>query len=216
MKATESEKTNQDLVKQAKQALAEAKKQTQPEEAIQKAEQAVKDAEAALQAATNDKNTSTAAVKTAEDEVKNLQNIKKQIDADLKKVEADAKPKNINVTNPSTPIIIRVRPSPVKLKADVPGGGALKRGSKIDIKVTVTRQNEFQGPVKLSLPLPPNVTGLSAPEVTIPADQNEGVLVVQADGNATEGDLANLVIRAAMDFDGQAAVDAPVTIKVSK
>ncbi|WP_166831325.1 hypothetical protein [Thalassoroseus pseudoceratinae] len=215
-KATESEKANQELVKKSKQAVDEAKKQKQPDEAIQKAEQAVKDAEAKLQAATNDKNTAAAAVKTAEGELKNFQNIKKQIDAEVKKVEAAAKPKNINVTNPSSPIVIRVRPSPVKLKAAVPNGGALKRGAKIDIKVTVTRQNNFQGPVKLSLPLPPNVTGLSAAEVTIPAGQNEGVLTVQADGNATEGALANLVIQAAMEFEGQAAVDVPVTLKVSK
>ncbi len=214
--ATQSEKTNQDLVKKAKQAVDEAKKQKQPDEAIQNAEKAFKDAEAALQAATNEKNTQTAAVKSAEDELKNLQNVKKQIDAEVKKVETAAKPKNVNVTNPSTPIIIRVRTSPAKLKADVPGGGALKRGGKIEIKTTVSRQNDFAGPVKLSLPLPPNVAGLSASEVTIPADQNEGVLVVQAGGDATEGTLENLVIRAAMEFEGQAAVDAPVTLKVSK
>jgi hypothetical protein len=52
--------------------------------------------------------------------------------------------------------------------------------------------------------------------VTIAADATEGVLSIQAAGNATEGKLANLVIRGTMDFEGKAAVDVAVALTVSK
>jgi len=124
--------------------------------------------------------------------------------------------KNINFFPPSTPIIITVKKAPVTLAAVVPAGGALKIGAKIDVKVTVKRVNGFQGPLTLSLPLPPNVKGLSAPAVTIPADKTEGVLSISAAGGATEGQLANMVIRGSMSFEGQASVDVPVALKVNK
>jgi hypothetical protein len=70
--------------------------------------------------------------------------------------------------------------------------------------------------VTLTLPLPPGVAGLSAEPVTVPADQNEGVLAIQAAADATEGKLPNMVIRASMEFQGEAAVDVPVTLTVVK
>ena len=65
--------------------------------------------------------------------------------------------------------------------------------------MTITRANGFTGPVMLSLPLPPGVTGLAAPEVAIPADKNEGTLVVQAAADATMGQLVNMVVRASIN-----------------
>ena len=128
-----------------------------------------------------------------------------------------AKPKNINAFPPTVPIVISIRNHPATLKAAVPGGGNLKRGAKLAVKVTVSRTNGFAGPVTLSLPLPPGITGLTAPAVTIPAGTNEGVLSIQADGKATEGQLANLVVRAKMQYEGrEALVDQPIAVKVAK
>ena len=128
-----------------------------------------------------------------------------------------AKPKNINAFPPTVPIVISIREHPATLKAEVPGGGNLKRGAKLAVKVTVSRINGFAGPVTLSLPLPPGITGLTAPGVTIPAGKNEGVLTIQADGKATEGQLANLVVQGKMQHEGrEALVDQPIAIKVAK
>jgi hypothetical protein len=80
----------------------------------------------------------------------------------------------------------------------------------------VKRQNGFAGPVTLTLPLPPGVAGVKAEPVTIPADQTSGVLVVEAAADAPEAGLANMVVRAVAEFDGEAAVDQPVTLKVVK
>jgi hypothetical protein len=127
-----------------------------------------------------------------------------------------AKPKNINCYFTSTPIIIAVKPGPATLTAVAPGGGALKKGQKIDVKVTVKRINGFVGPITLTLPAVPGVKGVTAQPVTIPADKNDGVLSIHAAADATEGQLANLVVRATMDFSGKAAVDVALVIKVAK
>jgi hypothetical protein len=126
-----------------------------------------------------------------------------------------SKPNNVNFITTTQPILINVKAAPLKLGANVQNGGNLQRGQMVEVKVTVNRQNGFAGPVKLSLPLPPNAKGLSAAEVEVPADKNEGALMIQAAGDATEGQVANLVIRATADFNGATEVEAPFQLKVN-
>lgn len=127
-----------------------------------------------------------------------------------------SKPANLNAFTPATTVTINVKLAPGTLAAAPANGGALKRGANVEVKVTLNRTNGYVGPATLSLPLPPNVTGITAPEVTIPADKNEGVLVISATGDATMGALANMVVRASMEFNGPAAIDAPLTLNVSQ
>ncbi|MFN0055937.1 MAG: hypothetical protein ACKV0T_27650 [Planctomycetales bacterium] len=127
-----------------------------------------------------------------------------------------AKPQNLNSFFPATPIVVQVRTSPGTLALTVPNSGALKRGATLEVKAVINRANGFTGPVTLSMPLPPGVAGLSAAAVTIPADKSEGTLVIQAAGDATMGQLPNMVIRASMDFDGPSAIDQPVAINVQQ
>ncbi len=130
--------------------------------------------------------------------------------------ETAAKPNNIVVFSPSAPLVVTVKPAPTTLAVAAPNNGALKRGEKLEVKVTVARVNGFKGPIELSFPLPPGVVGLSAAAVTVPEDKNEGVLVIQAAADATEGALANLVVHATAEFNGKAAVDQPLAITISK
>ena len=141
-----------------------------------------------------------------------------KVAADKKATDTDtaAKPANIVIFSPSTPLIITVKLAPATLAVAAPNNGAIKRGDKIEVKVTIARVNGYMGPVELTLPLPPGVAGLSAAAVTIPADKNEGVLVIQAAADATEGPLANMVVHATAEFNGKAAVDQPIAINVSK
>jgi hypothetical protein len=124
-------------------------------------------------------------------------------------------PNNINFTPPAVPVILVVKPAPVKLAPNVPNSGNIKKGDKIEVKVAVTRQNGFAGPVTLSLPQVPGLAGLAAAEVTVPADQAEGVLIITAAGDAKDGALANLVIQAKADFGGETLVDAPIALTVT-
>jgi hypothetical protein len=70
------------------------------------------------------------------------------------------------------------------------------------------------GRVTLILPLPPGLQGIDAQPVTVPAGKNSGVIVITAKPNAPPGPLANMVVRAQMDFEGKAEVDAPIVLKV--
>jgi hypothetical protein len=127
-----------------------------------------------------------------------------------------SKPANVNVVVPATTLTLVVKQGPGTMAVAAANGGAIKRGANIEVKVTVTRANGFTGPVTLSLPLPPGVAGLTAPEVTVPADKNEGTLVITAAAEATEGQLANMVVRAKMDFNGPAEIDQPIALNVQK
>ncbi|MBM80555.1 MAG: hypothetical protein CMJ78_08175 [Planctomycetaceae bacterium] len=212
-------------VKKATDAQTAAKKALETAQANSaKAAQTLKTAEAAVtkadgesKAATAEKTKTDAAFKAATEKDKAAKATKTAADNEVKAADGVAKAKNINIFPPSTPFVINIKPEPATLAAAVPGGGAIKRGNKIEVKVTVNRANGFAGPATLSLPLPPGVTGLKANPVTIPADQKEGVLVIEAAGDATEGALANMVVQAKMEFNGEpAAVDQPITLKVSK
>jgi len=120
----------------------------------------------------------------------------------------------VNVFVPAAAVTVTIKQAPGTLAVNVPGGGALKRGEKLEVKVTVNRANGFAGPVTLSLPVPPGVAGIAAEPVTIPADKNEGVLVITAAGDATMGQLANMVVRASMEFNGPASIDQAIPVNV--
>ncbi|MGH7129725.1 MAG: hypothetical protein ACREIV_14240, partial [Planctomycetaceae bacterium] len=216
--AAEQDAAKEPARQQAEDALAAAvKKLADAQAAAKKTEEELAAAQRALDAARANVKTmeearakAEAAVKPAEQAVQSADARKKTADKELKDAQNAAKPKNVNVFSPSTPIVLTIKPGPATLSAAVPNGGRIKRGEKLDVKVTVNRINGFTGPVTLALPLPPNVQGLTAAEVTIPADQKEGVLSIQAAADATEGQLANMVIRGTMEFNGKAAVDAPI------
>ncbi|QDU39231.1 hypothetical protein Mal4_35680 [Maioricimonas rarisocia] len=239
--AAEADAENEDLkqtVAQAEQAVQEAttakqkadeaataaaKSVADTEQAVAKANEQstslngkVAEAEKTKTAADQAQKAATDAEAQATQQTKTLEEARKAAEKQFQDAEKAAQPKKVNFTPPSTPVVITVHPAPVKLAAGVPGGGALKRGAAIEIKVTVTRQNGFTGPVQLTLPENPVAVGLAADPVTIPADQTEGVLKITAAGDATLGQLENMVIRATMDFDGKAAVDVPVTLKVAE
>ncbi len=127
-----------------------------------------------------------------------------------------AKPATPTVFVPAAAVTVTIRQAPGTLAVAAANGGAVKRGANVEAKVTVTRTNGFSGPVTLSLPLPPGVAGLSAAPVTIPADKNEGTLVIQAGADATVGQLPNMVVRASMEFDGASAIDQPLALNVQQ
>jgi hypothetical protein len=201
--AEQKAKAADDAAKKANDALTAANKAVASSQAAAKVSEAAKAKAAAASKPAAAASKAAAAAKKAADQKFNAANTK-------------ARPQQMNIFPISTPVIIEVKQAPGQLSASVQSGGNLKRGGKLTIKTTIRRMNGFKGPVTLSLPLPPGVVGVTAPEVTIPAGKNDGVLTVQAAGNATLGQLANMVVRGTMQFNGKAAIDAAVTIRVSK
>jgi hypothetical protein len=165
-------------------------------------------------AVTEAKKAADAAMVAADAKVKAETAAKAATDKEHKDATAYSKASNINVFAPSNPIVIQVRKAAFSLT--VSGGGNLKRGEQADVKVTVKRENTYDGPVTVTLATPPGTVGLSATPVTIPADQTEAVLKVSAAGDATEGDIANLVVRGSADWDGPISADQTVALKVVK
>jgi hypothetical protein len=125
----------------------------------------------------------------------------------------EANPKNVAVTQPLPPLEIVVKPAPVRLTVTLTAA-EVKRGESVDATLTITRQNEFAGPVTFSLPRPEGAKDLTAAPVTVAADATTGVLKLTADAQAAAGDVPFLALRATVDHGGEALVDAPIAIKV--
>ena len=142
---------------------------------------------------------------------------KTEVDKELKDATTAAKARNTNYRAVSRPILLTVHSAPVQLTASVAAGGKIKRGAELELTAKVQRLNDFKGPVRIELNVPPAVSGLSADPVTIADDAVEAKLKIKANGEATEGALKYLTVRAISEFnERQAAVDAPVNITVSK
>ncbi|MGL5097853.1 MAG: hypothetical protein ACRDD1_19865, partial [Planctomycetia bacterium] len=127
-----------------------------------------------------------------------------------------AKKDPIATATPSLPITLTVAARPVEVKAD-PTAPAVKAGAKVDVKVTVTRQGDFKGPVTLTLTLPATVKGVTAAPVTVAPEAKEGVVSIQAAADATVANHGNVTIRATADVAGvKVTVDDVVTLNITK
>ncbi len=206
---------NTDNKAAAEKKLADAKAVTaKAKETVDNAEKTRVDADKAAKDSETAKTTAEAEAKKADDANKAAAAAKTAAEQKSKQADEATKAQNINFLPPTTPIVLTIKPAPFTVAAAPADSGNVKKGGKNEVKVTITRQNGFAGPATITLPLPPGVAGVKAEAVTIPADKNEGVLVIEAAGDAPEAALANMVVRAAAEFDGEAAVDAPVTLKV--
>ncbi|MGD9856896.1 MAG: hypothetical protein AB7U20_18260, partial [Planctomycetaceae bacterium] len=124
-----------------------------------------------------------------------------------------AEPKNLNATQPVPPIVLVVKPAPVKLDVKL-SAAEVKKGASVEATVSITRQNDFAGPVNLSLPMPNGSKGLIAAEFTIPAESTTGVFKFTVADDAAPGEIPHLAIRAVADHGGEAIVEAPINVKV--
>jgi Bacterial pre-peptidase C-terminal domain len=122
---------------------------------------------------------------------------------------------NINLIEPSNPITVLIRPSPVNMTVNNKGG-ALKQGGSLEIEVNIVRQNGCAGPIGLSL-----VSGaelkLSAAPVSVGAAQTLAKLVIQAAKDSPPGEAIAVVVRAAASVRGEVIeADEAVGVVISK
>ncbi len=158
-----------------------------------------------------------AAVAAAQQKQEQLTAAKAKADEAAKAADEATKAKDVTVRSVATTIQLGVFATPGKMTAAVPGGGVIKRGTSIEVPVTIVRKNEFAGAVDITL-MVNEASGVSAAAVSIPADQTQCTLTIAATAEAAVADLANVVIRATTsDFKGRpASFDVPVTLKVSE
>ncbi|HQU44349.1 MAG TPA: hypothetical protein PK867_16130, partial [Pirellulales bacterium] len=124
-----------------------------------------------------------------------------------------ANPRNINVGYPSTPVTIKITPSPVAIA--VPQNATLKQGARLEFRITLNRLYGFTNQVQFNVQLPGGVGGLNIPQLTIAANQNAGQLAIAAAPNATPG-RHELRLQANLQFNNQGlqVIEAlPLTIE---
>jgi citrate lyase beta subunit len=101
------------------------------------------------------------------------------------------------------PLASQAVTTPVKLKvynsvADVTLGTpmlTLKGGQDVEIIVRINRLNDYKGEYKVTLVPPQGFQGVTAAEVTIPANANEGKLMLKCAANAAPATNPNVVVR---------------------
>ncbi|MBD3675313.1 MAG: hypothetical protein HUJ26_17500 [Planctomycetaceae bacterium] len=215
--ATKNQQEAANAIKAEQQKLTQAEADLKAKtEAVTKAETEKKSAETAVASAKETKTKADETAKTADAAFKAATTAKTNADKNLQNVTNANKAKNVNLTVPSTPVVLIVKEAPFELTVAPPDGGNLKKGAAIEVPVTIKRIPRFDGPVTVTLPLLPGVAGLRADPLTIPADQTQGVLKIHADENAPDGKPANLVIRGEAEFLGKASVDAPLSLNLTK
>ncbi len=122
---------------------------------------------------------------------------------------------NINLTAPSNPITLFVRPAPLTLNVDAKGG-TIKQGGSLEIEVNVARQNGFAGPVSLTLTAPGNLK-LSSQSALIGEGQSQAKLVIQSAKDSPPGPAPQVFVRSVATVHHEAIeVDEPVGLTIAK
>ncbi|MFN4258541.1 MAG: hypothetical protein ACK4RK_04540 [Gemmataceae bacterium] len=129
-----------------------------------------------------------------------------------------ANPVNSSAIYPTNPLTLNVLPRQLATVTTAPTAATVKIGEQTEVLVRVARMYDYDGPFEVELELPPNIKGVSAAKVTIPAGQNEAKFVLKADADAAPGNRPNLVVKATGMYNGKVptAQEAKITVNVVK
>jgi hypothetical protein len=119
----------------------------------------------------------------------------------------------------STPIPVMVIPNSVaKVTPGTLMNNTLKIGTPGELVVKVERQYDYAGEIKVKFELPKGVTGVTAPEVTIPAGKDEAKLVLTAAAGTKPGAVSNATITATAMYAGKYTItqEAKVNFTVAE
>jgi hypothetical protein len=108
----------------------------------------------------------------------------------------------VNVVQPSAPFAITVLPKTVATVTASVANPNLKVGTQGEVVIKVTRQHGYAGEFKVQLVLPPNLKGVAADDVVIPAGKDDAKLVLKVAGDAAPGGRNDLIVRATALLNG--------------
>jgi predicted nucleic acid-binding Zn-ribbon protein len=183
-------------------------------DALTAAEKAFAEASAKAKEAAEAKIAADKAATEADAKVKSAEQARQTAVQATNQARNVANPRNINLGYPSTPVTIKITPAPITI-AISPPAAALKQGGKLELPITINRLYGFTNPVQFNVQLPGGVGGLNIPQVTIAADQNQGMLVINAANNGTAG-RHELRLQANLQFNNQnlqVLQSLPITIE---
>jgi hypothetical protein len=112
------------------------------------------------------------------------------------------------------PVTLKVDAMPIKLNLVAPDK-PIKPGDKVEVLMTIERLYGFSEPVTVGLADPNAAPGIHVQDVTIPAGQTQGKLVVTTESAAAAGDHS-LAVRAKLNFNGTTLqLDQPLAVKIA-
>lgn len=121
---------------------------------------------------------------------------------------------NVNLSEPSNPIIVFVRPAPVTVAIDSKGG-SIKASASLEISVTITRGDGKTDPLLVTF-VAPAALKLSADPVTA-APGKAAKLIVKAAADSPLGTLAGVALRVTTPVRGESVDhDEPLAITIAK
>ena len=164
------------------------------------ADKALVDSKTAAKQATDAKTASDKKAVDAAAASKKAEAEKKAAAAAAKAATDAAKPKKINIAFISTPITVKVVPSPITLANSA--AGTVKQGAKLEVPVNITRLFGFAEQVQVSAKPASGVSGISIKNATIAKGQNAGKLELTATAKATPGEH-ELILEASLTLNGQ-------------
>lgn len=188
---------------------------TKAAEAVTAADKTLTDAQAKAKEADAAKTKSEQALKEAQDKLTQANQKKTEADKRVADMKTANTPKDVNLPLISTPIKLRVLPSPMKVSAAAPQV-AVKQGEKATVSFKLERLFGFADVAEFAIEAPPGVAGLAAPKVNVPNGQSEAKLEVTADKNATVGEHA-FTVRVKAKFNNvNVETTEKVVVKVDK
>jgi DNA polymerase III gamma/tau subunit len=194
--------------KEADEAAAKMKAAQDKKSAAEKASQ---EAQTSAKAAGEAKSAAEKAAQEAMQKSQRLEQVKQQVAQRAQEIANQSKPRNINVGLVSTPIVLRITPAPITVQFAA-SPGEIEQGGKLEVPVMINRMYGFNGQVDLQI-AGGSPAGIKVSNLSIPANQNQGKLVLEANKDAAAGER-KLNVEARMNFNGQINVRQEVVIRV--
>ncbi|WP_139228343.1 coiled-coil domain-containing protein [Planctomicrobium piriforme] len=204
-----SESARQSLVTQ-KQTLAQA------ELAARAAQQALMAAQSDAAAAERERSLAEAAEAAAATTASNLEGVRRHLEMKANEAAHAAEPRAVTASIPSSTVLIKILPAPLKLAAEPLNQGTIGIDGTLGIKVNVQRQNEFDGPVEVTvLETAGESNALQSESLQLTATQQTGVLRLTSANGFRPGNSYQLMIKAAAHSSGRkCVVDVPLCVTI--
>jgi hypothetical protein len=129
-------------------------------------------------------------------------------------ISPSPKGKTVNTILTSTPIEVIVLPKQVATLSVDNANPTIKTGAEGAITVKVARQFDYNDAFKVELVLPPNVKGVSADVLAIPAGMNEVKMLLRVPAGTPPANLQNLTVRATAVVNGNVTLVHEIKINV--
>jgi hypothetical protein len=125
----------------------------------------------------------------AEVSLKEAQRLKSEADKRLTDITNTNKEREFTYELSSTPVKIRVRPTPIAITTN-PAHVTVRKGAKASVEVIVERKYGFDDKVDITLVPPPGIGGVAAPPISVAKGQTNGTVEITANDQANPGEHA--------------------------